>query len=57
MSDKGKLGNLVQAEKSIGGKTDPDEDNDNNDNEEETAPDDEDSKEAKDDMQSKGGNK
>ena len=46
MSNKGKPGNLVQAEKSIGEKLDPDEDNDNNDNEEETAPDDQDSKEA-----------
>jgi hypothetical protein len=56
MSNKGKLGNLVQAEKSIGEKPDPDEDNDNNDNEEETAPDDKDSQEEKDNMRSEGGN-
>jgi len=56
MSDKSasKLGNLSQAEKSIEGKPDPDE---NNDNKDETAPDDKDSKEAKADMQSEGGNK
>lgn len=57
MSNQSKLGNLSQAEKSIGGKPDPDENNDNDDNKEETAPDDKDSKEAKANMQSEGGNK